>query len=275
MKTTNQLFIAIAALLLLFNTTTIQAQDEEPKGPEYITVTTMHWNMDYENFSMDEWKAVEKEYLDKVTMKNDHVMGSSYYLHQFTADNTELIYVQSYASWDDIDKTAARNAELAKEAWPDEDVRDAFFDKRNAYYAAEHSDEIYATMSGAKPLEAPTADMVTYVRISHFAFPEDGSLKEFKELRAEGTEKIIHSNEYIKAYYPNAHVWGSDRTQFVEAFYVDSLADLDKMFDRNEELAKEAWPDDDVRKEKNKAWGKYFTGVHNDAIYTYVHGLTK
>jgi len=275
MKTTNQLISAIASILLLFSTPNMFAQDEEPKEPEYITVTTMHWNMDYENFSLDEWKAVEKEYLDKVTMKNDHVMASSYYLHQFTADNTEIIYVQTYASWEDIDKTAGRNADLAKEAWPDEEARDAFFDKRNAYYAPEHSDEIYSTMSGAKLLDAPTADMVCYVRTSHFAFPEDGTFKEFGELRTGWSEKIIHKNEHIKGYYPNSHAWGSDRTQFVEAFFVDSLADLDKMFDRSGELAKEAWPDDEARKEQGKAWGKYFTGVHNDAIYTYVHGLAK
>ena len=29
---------------------------------------------------MDEWKAVEKEFLDKVTMKNEHIMNASFYL---------------------------------------------------------------------------------------------------------------------------------------------------------------------------------------------------
>ena len=65
MKTTNRLFTAIMATLLLLNTTAILAQDEAPQGPEYVTITTMHWNMDMKDFKMDEWKAIEKEFLDK------------------------------------------------------------------------------------------------------------------------------------------------------------------------------------------------------------------
>ena len=274
MKTNKLFFMVITAVLLLCNSTIALAQ-EEAKVPQYYTVTTMHWNMDYEDFDMDTWKAVEKEYLDKVVMKNEHLMGSSIYLHHTTPDNTELLYVQVYESWDAIDKAAERNGELAKEAWSDDEERKAYFKKRNAYYSNLHSDEIYATMSGAKVLQEPTKDMILYLRTSHFAFPEDGTLDEFKTLRSEFNEKVIHKNELIKGYYPGAHAYGADRTEFVEAFFFDSAADLDKMFDRNDELRKEAWPDEVARKERGKKVGKYFTGVHGDAIYTQVYGLSK
>jgi len=275
MKTTNRLFIALTTMLLLFSNS-VFSQDEAPKGPQYITVTTMHWNMDYEDFSMDEWKAVEKEYLDKVTMKNELVMGASFFLHLYTTDNTELVYVQSYANWEDIDKAGDRNGELAEAAWPDDDVRAAFFKKRSAYYSDFHSDEIYATLSGAKILsEATTEDLVCYVRRSHFAFPENGSQKEFNELRIEAAENVIHKNEYIKAYYPSVHAWGSDRREFVEAFFVNSLADLEKMQDRSGELFEAHWADEEARKERSEIMGKYFTGVHGDYIYTFVAGLSK
>ncbi len=274
MKTTNHYFIAIATLLL-FNTT-IFAQDEAPKRPEYVTVTTMHWDMDNDDFDLDEWIAVEKEFLDKVTKKNELIMGASYYMHRYTPDNTELLYVQTYASWEDIDKANDRNNELAKEAWTDEEARNSFFDKQQSYYSALHSDEIYATMSGAKFMtEAPGDDMIMYVRKSHFAFPEDGTGKEFKELRDEYLEKVVHKNEMIKAYYPNAHAWGTDRTEYVEAFFFNSMDDLDNMFERNGELVKEAWPDEEARKEMGEKASKYYTGVHGDYIYTLVEELSK
>ena len=186
MKTTNRFFSAVAVMLLLFSSTTISAQNEEQKTPRYITVTMLHWNMDYEDFDMDTWKSVEKEYLDKVTKKNEYIMGSSMYLHQMTPDNTELVAVTVYGSWEDIEKASARDAELAKEAWPDEKDRQAFFKKQQAYYTHDHSDEIYSTLPLVKPIPAGnTKDLICYVRKSHLAFPDDGSNDEIRTLMAE------------------------------------------------------------------------------------------
>ena len=276
MKTTNRLFSTIVLALLLFSTTTILAQDDAPKRPEFVTVTTNHWNMDKENFKMSEWKAAEKEYLEKVTMKNEFIMSASVYLHNMTADNTEFLTVQTFASWEDIGKFGKRSGELEKEAWPDESKRKAFLKNLGSYYANEHSDEIYAPIPGAKFMaEKPTKDMVLYVRKSHFAFPEDGTNEEFKKLRMEANAAIVQKNEYVKAYYPNVHAWGSDKTEFLEAYYIDSVSDLDKMFDRDDELMKATYPDNEASKAKGKAWGKYFTGVHGDYLYTFLHELSK
>ena len=275
MKTTNRFFIAIVVLLLLFNTS-IFAQDDPPPRPEYVVATTFHWNMDNEDFDMETWIAGEKEYLDKVIKKNELIVGAGVYLHRFTADNTELIFVRTYASWADIDKAQERNGELAKEAWPDDEERKAYEKKRSAYYVDYHSDEIRATMSGAKPMtEALGDDMLLYLQISHFAFPEDGTNEEFNELFKEYVENVFHKNEYIKAYYPLAHAWGSDRTEFVEAFFVNSLGDIANMFTRNGELEKEHWPDETSRKEFFQKADKYLTGVHGDYIYSIVEQLSK
>ena len=118
-------------------------------------------------------------------------------------------------------------------------------------------------------------DMLLYLQKSHFAFPEDGTLKEFNELFNEYVENVFHKNEYIKAYYPNAHAWGSDRTEFVEAFIVNSLGDIEKMFTRNGELEKEHWPDETSLKEFFKKAEKYLTGRHGDYIYSVVEQLSK
>jgi hypothetical protein len=274
MKTINRIFTLAAAVLLIFSTS-VMAQ-EEPTRPGYVVVTKMYWNMDQENFDMDTWKSVEKEYLEKVTKKNEYVMGSSFYLHQFTEDNTELMYVQTYKDWESIDKAGDRNNELEKEAWPDENARKTFLKKQNSYYADKHSDEILRPISGAKVItEDPGKDVTLYLRKSHFSYPDDGTRKEFNELRTEFLENVIHKNEKIKGYYPSVHAWGADRTEFIEAFIVESLGDIDKMFDRNSELSKAHWPDKDARQEANKKRNKYLTGIHSDFIYTGVTGLSK
>ena len=197
--------------------------------------------------------------MDKVTKKNEHVMNASFYMHRYTPDNREVIYVQTYANWDAIDKASGRNNELAKEAWPDKDARNAYFDKRNSYYADFHSGD----------------DMILYVRKSHFAYPEDGSQKEFEELRNEFLKNVTHKNELIRGYYPNGHAWGADRTEYVEAFMVNSMADLDKMLDRQGELFQAHWTDEEARKEYGKKSSKYYTGVHGDYIYSLVEELVK
>lgn len=276
MKTTKPFFSVIVLALFLFSTTTILAQDDAPKRPEFITVTTNHWNMDKEDFKMSDWKAAAKEYHEKVTMNNEYVMRASTYLHNMTPDNTEFLSVQTFASWEDIGKFADRSSELEKEAWPDEAERKAFLKNLNSYYANEHSDEIYVPISGTKLMaEKPTKDMVLYLRRSHFAFPENVTNEEFKELRMADNAAIVQKNEFVKAYYPNVHAWGSDKTEYVEAFFIDSLSDLDKMFDRDDELAKAAYPDTEENKAKGKKWRSYFTGVHGDYLYTFVHDLSK
>ncbi|MEC3906706.1 hypothetical protein VOI54_06725 [Tamlana sp. 2201CG12-4] len=275
MKTTSQLISAIAMMLLLCFTTTVLAQEEEQKGSQYITVTTLHWNMDYEDFDMDTWKAVEKEYLDKVTAKNDHVMGSSFYLHQMTPDNRELVYVRVYGSWDAIEKAGSRDSELEKEGWPDEEERKAFMKKRNAYYSNFHSDEIYVTLPLVKPLEDVSKDLICYVRTSHMDFPEDGKTDEIKMLMNENFEKLIKNNPLIKAYYSHRHAWGKDATEMIEAFFLDSMTDLDKLFEGLPALIEESWPDEEERKARWKTLNSYFTGVHGDAVFKFVAGLSK
>ena len=67
MKTTNRFFKGIALLFFLISASIFS--QEEPQL--YVNVTTMYWNMDLEEFSTNEWKAVEMEYHEKVTMKNN------------------------------------------------------------------------------------------------------------------------------------------------------------------------------------------------------------
>jgi hypothetical protein len=271
MKTTNQ-FFAVIALLLLLNTSYGFSQDT-PQRPQYVTVTTMHWNMDNTD---DDWEAVEKEYLDKVTMKNEHVIMAGFFVHRWTADNTELKYMQVFKDWDAIDKAGERNAELEKLAWPDEKTREAFLKKQGAFYSVHHSDEIYATMDNAKLMgEKPTKDMIFYYQTTHFAFPEDGTNIEFGALHKEYVDNVIKKNISIKGYYPHRHAWGADRTEFKQAYLLDSMDDLEKLNETNGALFNAHWKDEASRKAFGEKMSKYYTSVHSDEIYTAIAALSK
>ncbi len=268
--------LLIVLLLFIAFPSTIFSQDEN-KRPKYITVTTGHWNMDYENFDKSEWIAVEKEFLDKVVKKNEFIQGSSVYLHRYTPDNSEIIFVSAYDSWEDIEKAEKRSQELAKEAWADESKRKAYFKNKDAYYVMNHSDEIYAPIGGAKFLKPKDAkkELIWLIVKGHFAFPENGSNEEFDNLNKEYLDNVVKKNKLIKGYFQHGHAWGSDKTEFMRAFAVENMTDLDVIGEKSSEILKAYMPNEAKRKEFGKKIGKYFTPIHGDYIYTSVPELSK
>ncbi|WP_300567038.1 hypothetical protein [Flavobacterium sp.] len=272
MKTVYCKSLLIVFGLFLMNNSCFSQNDKH----NYLTVTTMHLNTDLENPSRDEWKALEKEYFDKVTMKNELILGSNVVTHYFTADNTEIIFVTLFENWESINKAWDREQEIIKQVWPDEKLRKAFFEKRNKYYDSHHSDEIYSTMPGEKILaQKADKELVYYVRKASFAYPKDGTEKEFTDLSKQLYDALTSKNEYLKAYYPYSHAWGSNSTDFVEVYVVESLASLEKAFERDDELFNAQWKDEKSRDDFNKKLGRYFTKTHSDYIYRSVVGLQK
>ena len=250
----------------------LQAQD----APAYIAVTTVHFDMTYDEGTTEDWLALEKEFHEKVTMKNEHIAKHTFLYHYYTADNTEAKIVRAFNSWEDIEKFGEMNEKLIEEAWPDSTARKAFFKKRNAYYTPMHSDEILIPMEGTKPFaDTPTELMVYLVQIQQFSFPEDGSMEEFRALSKEYNEAVIQKNDLLKAYFPERHRWGADNRDYVHVFVVSSLADIEKMFEKNTELINAHWPDEEKRKAFFNKAAKYTTGVHRDYIYTSTPELSK
>lgn len=248
----------------------MKAQDADYK-PMFLTVTTTHWNDD-PDVSFEKWLDDEKEYHQKVTMKNELIVGAGVYTHYMTEDNTELILVTVYKSWDDIEKSNDINAKLIQEAWPDEAKRNAFFERRNSYYTADHSDEIYQTMQYVIRPDLPKdKSMIYYVRRSDLAMDGQGSAKHFKEY----FDKVISKNKIAKGYYSHRHLWGSNAREFIEAMVFENLGEIEDYFDKNNELVQQAWPNEDDRKAFFKEYNKLFTGKHGDYIYRNVPELIK
>ena len=271
MKTSKHFFKGIIIAFFLI-TVSVFSQEQEQL---YVSVTTMYRNMDLVDFSMDEWKTVEVEYHEKVTMKNEHILSATTLLHYFTSDNSEVVFITVYPSWIAIENATKRNEELAKEAWPDEAERKAFFKNQRKFYSNEHSDEIYVTIPGAKTLEENDLPLIYYVRTSYFAFPEESDGDEFMNLLTEYNEAVTHKNDYYKGYYPQVHFYGADRTEFVEVFVTETLAELERGIANQGKLFRAHWEGDDRQKEYNLIMDKYLTGIHGDRIYSSVPELNK
>lgn len=274
----------ISAGLLLFAfllSPSFYAQDEaaapaEEKASQIMVVTKVHWNFDKEDGSQDEWLAIEKEWYDKVTAKNEYIKRANFLSHYFTADNSEAIWVNVYDSWGDIEKANDRTNELVEEGWPDEAARDKFFDTQSSYYTGHHSDEIYSVLGGSKQLEAkPTEPLIYYARISHInTSPENWVEGEMKEIHTQYLENVTYKNSYIKAYYNYRHMWGADNREFTEVFAVGSLCDVEASFDENQKLAEAAWTEEE-RKAMGEKRAKYFTGFHADYLWSNFPELMK
>ena len=80
MRTIKRSLLGMLLLVFIFTTKSFgqDAPKEEFKSV-FITVTTGHWSDD-PNVDGADWLKTEKEYFDKVTMKNDLIIGSGYYL---------------------------------------------------------------------------------------------------------------------------------------------------------------------------------------------------
>lgn len=258
--------LAVRLLILTFMLSIGMSAQEDPK-PVFITVTTLHRNLDTDR---KDWKQMEQEYFDKVTNKNDLIVGSEILNHYYTENSSEVLLVSVFKTWEDIEKANDVSNELIKKGWPDENIRKAFFDKYNTYYGPMHSDEIYSSVNGTKEFKPVSKEpMVVYLRKSQMSLNGQGKgLKEFNE-------KITMNNPYIKGYYPNRHAWGSDSRDFLEAFYYNSLSDLEKSSDKQTELIKTTWPKEEDRKAFFDELNKTFTGIHGDFIYRNEPSLSK
>jgi len=248
--------MAILTFLLCMD---IHAQD--PPKPVFITFTTLHRNF---NTDSTNWKATEQEYFDKVTSKNDLIIASEILTHYYTENSSEVILVNVYKTWEDIEKAQTINDDLAKKAWSDENARIAFFDRQKSYYLPMHSDEIYSSIEtiGMKEFKATSKEpMIVYIRKSQLSFNNKGKgMKEYNE-------KVTLKDPYIQGYYPFRHAWGSDSRDFMEAFYYNSFTDIERSNLKQDELEKAAWPKEGDNKAFFDQLKLSFTGVHGDFIY--------
>lgn len=267
MKTIKNFSFGIFVFLFLFTTKAIgqQTQNTEFK-PVFLTVTTLHRSSD-PNIDFSDWKKTEQEYYDKVTAKNDLILGSGYYFHYFTPDDSEILAVSVFNSWEDIEKANEVTAKLVEQGWPDEANRKAFFDKQNSYYSPVHSDEIYASLNFNKPLKTDSKEPLIYYVKKNRAGTGGSGYKEY-------FDNVTMKNSFVKGVHTMRHRWGSNSQDALEVFIFDNLGDVEKSFKENTRLEDVHWSDKTKADDFFKGYSKIFAG-HSDAIYRNVPSLEK
>ena len=268
MRTIKKLLLGMLVFAFMFTTKSFaQEEQKEEFKSMYLTATTSHWSS---NSAADfsDWLKTEKEYFDKVTMKNDLIVASGFYTHYYTPDNSEIVTVNVYRTWGDIEKSNDVIGKLIEEGWPDEDARKAFFEKQSSYYSPKHSDEIYATLPFTKEIQSDSKEpLIFYIRKNVTGSGGGSGWDEYHE-------NVTMKNSYIKGYYTHRHLWGANSQDAIEAFVYEKLGDIEKSVDERDRLVKEHWPDAEKRKEFMEGYNKYFDG-HGDFIYSNVPELAK
>ena len=145
MKTIKTICLSTVAALLCSLSFVSFAQTQSP-APRIYHVTTFYVGQGLDSIGSAQRAAVVKEYHDKVTMKNELILRSWSMVHYFSDDSREFVTINEYANWNDIDKAATRDEELAKKAWPNSKQRSDFMNKLNSYFTG-HKDAIYTGVS--------------------------------------------------------------------------------------------------------------------------------
>ena len=259
--------VVIFLMSLMLPATSIAQENEKEKfEPVFLTVTTVHRSSN-PDVDFSDWKKTEIEYFEKITMKNELIIGSGFYVHYFTPDDSELKIVSVFRTWEDIELSNEITNKLIMEAWPDEEDRKTFLNKKDSYYSDMHSDEIYVSLPFQIAMNKESnKPLIFYVKVNQLGNGGDG----FKEF----FENVTKKNSYIKAYYTHRHRWGANSRDAVEVFAVESLGDIEKMFEENTKLINEYWPDEEKRKEFFDEYAKIFSG-HGDFILTNIPELSK
>jgi hypothetical protein len=267
MKTFKNFSFGIFVFLFLFTSKAIGQQTQAAEfKPVFLTVTTLHRSSD-PDVDFTDWRKTEEEYYNKVTAKNNLIIGSGYYMHFFTPDDSEILSVTIYNSWEDIEKATDVTNKLVMEAWPDEVKRAAFFDKQSSYYAPKHSDEIYASMNFTKPVKTDSKEPLIYYIKKNIAGTGGSGYREY-------FDNVTMKNSYVKGFYTMRHRYGSNSQDLIEVSVYNNLADIEKAFAENTKLEDANWTDKAKADEFFKKYAKLFAG-HGDSIYRNVPSLQK
>lgn len=104
--------------------------------------------------------------------------------------------------------------------------------------------------------------------------PEGGSRAEFAELMKQWTEKVTKKNDKILSERVMRHLSGSDSRDLVIVTEYASWNDVEAAQDKQGELVKAGWPDEEKRKAYNKKLNSYL-GNHSDEIFSEISDWRK
>ena len=270
MKTIKKLLLAVLVMVFITPTVSVGQNEgnEDALKPVYLSITTMKKCKDSE-MNLSEWMDLEKEYYEKITLKNDLIIGSGVYYQYVSPNDSQIKIVNIYNSWEDIEEATKKTDELVIEGWPEEDIRREFFKKQKSYYICDQSNEIYMTTPYESEIVLDSnKPQVFYLKDRKKG---DGS-DDFEKYYNQVTKRNVH----VKGFYSHVNKWGeSSSRDAMEVFVYDNFKNVDPSFEENHKLISEHWPPN--KKEANAMFKEYtelFSGKGN-FVYTNVPGLSK
>ena len=216
--------LSLLLFLCISVTETIAQESNEEDRPVFVTITTLQGA---DGFDFEEWRAIEEEYFTKVTSKIELLASHEVLMSYFAPQFGEIKVINVINTWEDIVRVNERREELIEEAWPDEEEREAFFEKQNSFYNSKHSDEIFLTADFAKEMIKEPGQNVPYVFMLKTNILSDTEDENSYDNYKKYVKEVVYNNSKIQAYYPFNHFWGDDSREFVEIFVLDSFSDAE------------------------------------------------
>ncbi len=261
----SKLLLIVFLSLFVLNTGYSQKDNDDYK-PYYITFTKLHG---FDNVDKEQWKKVEIDFFNKVVKKNRYILHYEFLYNFYEDRKPDYIIMKVYRSWDDIDKALKENNKLIKQAWPDPEKRNNFFEEQNKYYDLFYSNEIftsaplaqYSTESNMKTDGRQKLFYILYDKLADYDY--DDSLEAYQRY----IKNVTYKNPYIKAYLAQKHYVGADSRDFYQIFVVDSYDDLIKSFEEDKVLLNNLIKDENERVK--------FIDLYNKGVERARNGLYK
>ncbi len=98
-------------------------------------------------------------------------------------------------------------------------------------------------------------------------WPEKGTMSQRDSLIAIYNENVTKKNEYILSHREYSHWFTADNKDYIIMEEYKDFTAMEKSFEKNTELEKQAWPDEKKRKEFMDAMNAYFEDWHGDMVF--------
>ncbi len=268
-------FSVLFIIIFLYIPNLFAQQQKEDFKPLYITITKLYSTT--EDIDFEDWKNVEQEFFDKVTSKIDLIVDHEILVNYDKNDWNEVILINTYKSWNDIEKARELRKELIKKAWPNKEARYAFFEKQNKHFDLYYSNQIFKSTrlaknfkkGGQKKQKDPLIYYIIENKLADYEY--DDSLEAYEKY----INNVTYKNPLVKAYLTYKHYVGPDSRDFIQAYVVGSYADLQNSLDKDRELLAKLFPN---KKERDEFVDTYHEGISNISatkIYSNIPSMSK
>jgi hypothetical protein len=133
------IFFALGAVAVLIASGSAFAQEQN--ADHLFVASTFKMTMP-EGGRAAERDSLMEIYHKQVTEKNPLIISQRVMQHFYGSNNHDVVVINEFKNWADIDAASAKDTELFEKFWADQASRRQYNRMMNKYYAS-HSDEIY------------------------------------------------------------------------------------------------------------------------------------